>query len=198
MKQRGIRERPIRGRRAGVRARRKPTSPNAGQRSSSAPLVVRGQEYASQLAAARALGVSRQRIGQLLKRERERAFGCAPKGRPKRPVTIGGTRFESRTDAARVLGLNVGTVSRWSKLRAPRRHIRLIIMDLETLKRDVRAIPRQRSRGPSAAPRCVIASDVADRLYGVHPSTRRIADDRSRIGGGVNRIVQIGRSGRSA
>ncbi len=126
------------------------------------PVVVRGRDYRSQAAAAHALGVSRQRISQLLKRDRERALGRAPLGRPKIPVTIGGARYESRKDAARILGITVQTVTRWSRRAPPLRHIRLIIMDLETLECSV---PEPYRAGILAARRLLLdQADLLDQL----------------------------------
>jgi len=102
-------------------------------------VVVRGTQYESYKAAALALGVSRQRVQQIVKHDEARRAGLVPKptGRPGKPVTFGGATYPSITEAARALGVTPQTIVNWHSGYASRRHIRTIIFDLECLERRV-------------------------------------------------------------
>jgi predicted DNA-binding transcriptional regulator AlpA len=139
---------------------------------------VRGRRYASQKAAAHALGVSRQRIQQILKRDRERALGLVAKdGRPPKPVRIGGREYASRTEAARALGVGIDTVVRWSKRGGAPRPLRLIIMDLETFEQSV----SEGFRGPVTEARGILMqqADVLEALEIAAEPTAAIRPRRS-------------------
>lgn len=69
-------------------------------------VTIRGKTYPSQIAAARALGVSRQRISQIVnKKERPR------KERSGFPTVIRGVLYPSQSAAARALGVSANSVS---------------------------------------------------------------------------------------
>ena len=169
-----------------MRARR---PSKARRRSSQAPpVLVRGRQYESRKPAARALGISRQRIEQILKRDREQALGLVVKdGRPPKPVRVGGREYASRTEAARALGVGIDTVVRWSKRGGARRPLRLIIMDLETFEQSV----AEGFRGPLTEARGLLMQQ-ADLLEGLNNATNSTATFRPR------RPTAVHRSPRSA
>jgi len=103
------------------------------------PVIVRGTEYESYKAAALALGVSSQRVQQIVARDEALRVGLVPKptGRPGKPVTIGGATYPSITEAARDLGVTKQTIVHWRDRPPAGRHIRMIIFDLECLERRV-------------------------------------------------------------
>ena len=87
------------------------------------PVRIRGVDYPSQAAAARALGVSASTIGMALAVGRPDAAGLGSVfggGRPGKPCWYRGQRYPSRTAAARACGVSVAAVSKAVKLAAQR------------------------------------------------------------------------------
>ena len=88
------------------------------------PVVIRGQHYPSQRAAAAALGVTESAVSRMLTKRGElsvcglRKYGAPGNRNASRPLTIGPLTFESRTKAAEVLGITRNQISRWISKRA--------------------------------------------------------------------------------
>jgi DNA-binding transcriptional LysR family regulator len=72
---------------------------------------IHGREYPSQVAAAKALGVSRHAIWLAIEQGREDSVGRRAKPTLCKPCTINGTRYGSRTEAAEALGVTVSAIS---------------------------------------------------------------------------------------
>lgn len=87
------------------------------------PVRIRGVDYPSQAAAARALGVSVSTIGMALAVGRPDAAGLGSGfggGRPGKPCWYRGVRYPSRTAAARACGVSVAAVSKTVRAAAKR------------------------------------------------------------------------------
>ena len=88
------------------------------------PVVIRGQHYPSQRAAAAALGVTQSAVSRMLTKRGElsvcglRKYGAPGNRNASRPLTIGPLTFESRTKAAEILGITRNQISRWISKRA--------------------------------------------------------------------------------
>jgi len=88
------------------------------------PVLIRGQHYPSQRAAALALGVTQSAVSRMLtnRGHREgcglRKYGAPGNRNASRPLTIGPLTFESRTKAAEALGITRNQISRWISKRA--------------------------------------------------------------------------------
>ncbi len=72
------------------------------------PVRIRGVDYPSQAAAARALGVTRNTVNCALERGDIDSIGLWVV--PKTPVTIRGVEYESASAAARALNLSPSTI----------------------------------------------------------------------------------------
>lgn len=86
------------------------------------PVRIRGVDYHSQAAAARALGVATSAISIALDEGRIDTVGLRLKsgGRPGRPCWYRGKRYPSRTAAANACGVSVAAVSKAVKAAALR------------------------------------------------------------------------------
>jgi transcriptional regulator with XRE-family HTH domain len=88
------------------------------------PVLIRGQHYPSQRAAAAALGVTESAVSRMLTKRGElsvcglRKYGAPGNRNASRPLTIGPLTFESRTKAAERLGITRNQISRWISKRA--------------------------------------------------------------------------------
>lgn len=85
------------------------------------PVRIRGVDYPSQAAAARALGVSASAIGMALAVGRPDSAGLgsgAGGGHPGKPCWYRGKRYPSRTAAAKACGVSVAAVSKAVKAAA--------------------------------------------------------------------------------
>jgi predicted transcriptional regulator len=88
------------------------------------PVLIRGQHYPSQRAAAAALGITQSAVSRMLTNKGElsacglRKYGAPGNRNASRPLTIGPLTFESRTKAAEVLGITRNQISRWISKRA--------------------------------------------------------------------------------
>lgn len=78
------------------------------------PLTIRGVEYPSQLAAAKALGISVPAICNAKKRGTLETVGLNPKRTEPSPVMIRGVVYRSQYAAAKALGLAASTI--WNAL----------------------------------------------------------------------------------
>jgi predicted transcriptional regulator len=88
------------------------------------PVLIRGQHYPSQRAAALALGVTQSAVSRMLTNRGHlegcglRKYGAPGNRNASRPLTIGPLTFESRTKAAEALGITRNQISRWISKRA--------------------------------------------------------------------------------
>lgn len=85
-------------------------------------VCIHGRDFPTQVAAGKALGVSRQAIWLAIEQGREATVGTRTKPGLCRPCTINGRRYGSRTEAARALGVTVCAISK--ALRRGRHQVR--------------------------------------------------------------------------
>lgn len=81
---------------------------------SKSPVTIRGVDYPSQLAAAKALGISVSAICNAKKRGRLDTVGLNPKKTEPSPVFIRGVTYPSQYAAAKALGVSPTTI--WNAL----------------------------------------------------------------------------------
>ena len=88
------------------------------------PVVIRGQHYPSQRAAAAALGVTQSAVSRMLTNRGHlegcglRKYGAPGNQNNARPLTVGPMTFPSRKKAAEALGITRNQISRWVSKRA--------------------------------------------------------------------------------
>lgn len=88
------------------------------------PVMIRGRRYASQVTAAKALGITQSAISKMLTKKGDLSkAGLGPTGAPgnqnaARPVKIGPMTFASRAEAARVLGISRSRLTKWISPKA--------------------------------------------------------------------------------
>jgi predicted transcriptional regulator len=97
------------------------------------PVVIRGQHYPSQRAAAAALGVTQSAVSRMLTKKGHlegcglRKYGAPGNQNNARPLKIGPVTFESRTKAAEALGLTRNQISRWVSKRATLSQLEMLL-----------------------------------------------------------------------
>jgi predicted transcriptional regulator len=97
------------------------------------PVVIRGQHYPSQRAAAAALGVTQSAVSRMLTNRGHlegcglRKYGAPGNQNNARPLRIGPVIFESRTKAAEALGLTRNQISRWVSKRATLAQLEMLL-----------------------------------------------------------------------
>jgi len=88
------------------------------------PVVIRGQHYPSQRAAAAALGVTQSAVSRMLTKKGHlegcglRKYGARGNQNNARPLQIGPMTFPSRKKAAEALGITRNQIERWVSKRA--------------------------------------------------------------------------------
>lgn len=90
------------------------------------PVMIRGRRYASQVNAAKALGITQSAISTMLAKKGDLSTaGLGPTGAPgnqnaARPLKIGPMTFASRIEAARALGVSRSQITKWISPKATR------------------------------------------------------------------------------
>lgn len=85
------------------------------------PVTIRGVNYPSHSAAARALGVSASAVSAAVALGTQDHIGLGNAGRSRigrrgNPITIGGVTYPSQSTAARALGVSTSTISRYRRM----------------------------------------------------------------------------------